>query len=125
MKEKILTFKETKWISLFFSYAVLSIIMSLSFSALDFIFETHNTLNGTVFCYTYDSIYVDVKWEVEYSYINLTENDITEIDSTITSMMNIELPKTVKKINYQEYLEYKEKKLVRKTKNTKTEIFKE
>lgn len=125
INEEIISPSNKLGMSFFFSFIFLSIMISFIFGLIDMILSDNVKLNGTVHCYTSDSVYVDVKWEIEYSYFNLTEDEIKNIDSTVVHIMNINIPEITKKLDYVEYLSFKEEKYIMRTKNTKVEIFKE
>jgi hypothetical protein len=112
-------------ISIFFSFIFLSYAISLFFGVVDMVLTKYNNLSGTVYCYTVDSVFVDINWEVKYVSNRLSDEDIIDFDSSINYIMNKDIPKMIKNMDYLKYLEYKKDKILFKSKYTKIEIFKD
>jgi len=109
MRGKILPFKDTKWISLYFSIIFLSFFVGIIFNNMDKLIPKFDEVSGTVYGYTQDSVYVDVNWSLSYNY-NSRQSEYTEeeFENIIEGLMTDRINMLLCDIHFFEYIILKE-----------------
>lgn len=87
-------------ISIFFSILILSYALSFVEMIQKEYYTNYKIVEGTIFCYTLDSIYVGVDWEVEYNSTNVNEKEMIDIESTINISMDKKIKETISEMNF-------------------------
>jgi len=118
MKEPmIISKREIRLMSLFFSFIILSLFLSVFFITVDKIYDKvfmeQSFVEGVVGNFTSDSIYVDVDWVVEYRHSKLfTEIEKLELKMYIIDIMQKEIERDIQEMSYKEYIEFKKQPII-------------